>query len=340
MLSQEMIDKLMEVNEEERCILEGQQGINRDLYMEGDTNVINSRKLMREGRLITIRKHTRFVHFPKHRHDYIEVIYMVQGHTTHYVNGELVELRQGEILFMSQNATQEILHAGREDLGVNFIILPEFFDTTIAMMGGGDTPLHRLLIECLKGEYSEESYLHYRVADVLPVQNLLENLIWELVSEPHGRQAINQNTMGLLIMHLMDHTETMYHSSPERKMRIEVLNYVEEHYREGSLEELARLLHYDTSVLSREIKKRFKCNYTDLIQQKRMAQAVTLLKNTDLSIAEIAYNVGYENTSYFYRIFRGAFGVAPRAYRVAYRKSIAQAVAIQESGAGIQFQFV
>ena len=38
--------------------------------------VIDSDKLLEAGQLITIRPHTRFVHFPEHTHNYVEVIYM------------------------------------------------------------------------------------------------------------------------------------------------------------------------------------------------------------------------------------------------------------------------
>lgn len=43
-------------------------GDDRDLYMQSKNNVINSRKLLAAGKLITIRPHTRFIDFPEHTH--------------------------------------------------------------------------------------------------------------------------------------------------------------------------------------------------------------------------------------------------------------------------------
>ncbi len=60
---------------------------------------------------------------------------MCQGTTTHIVNGNQVVLEQGDLLFLNQNAVQEILPAGEYDIAVNFIVLPEFFNTAFSMIG-------------------------------------------------------------------------------------------------------------------------------------------------------------------------------------------------------------
>ena len=54
-------------------------------------NTINAQKLLSAGKLITIRPHTRFVHFPEHTHDYVEVVYMCEGVTEHIVNNKGVQ---------------------------------------------------------------------------------------------------------------------------------------------------------------------------------------------------------------------------------------------------------
>mgnify|MGYP001163097982 FL=1 len=77
---------------------------------------------------------------------------MCSGQTRHLINEEEVILRQGELLFLSQKATQEIDAAGENDIGVNFIILPEFFDKSLQMMGEEQNPLRDFIIGCLRGE--------------------------------------------------------------------------------------------------------------------------------------------------------------------------------------------
>lgn len=91
--------------------------------------------MLKKGKLIDIRPHTRFVHFPKLCHNYIEIIYMCEGETTHIINSSTkIVLHTGDLLFLNQYSYHEILLAGQNDIGVNLIILPQFFDDTFEMV--------------------------------------------------------------------------------------------------------------------------------------------------------------------------------------------------------------
>lgn len=314
MLDPAIINALSPITGEEQAVLDGRAGIDRSLYMDGSSDVIAGRKLLPPAKLITVRPHTRFVHFPEHTHDYVEIVYMCQGSTTHIVNGTRLELRCGELLLLGQNALQEVLPAGRDDLAVNFIIRPEFFSGTLSYLGDEETPLRRFIVDCLCGAHGAGS-LYFKVADVLPVQNLVENLLWTLIADTPNRRGINQATMGLLFLQLLNHTDRLTVDLPEQETALQVLRYVEEHYRDGSLAEIAALLHYDPAWLSREIKRRTGRNYTELVQDKRLSQAMWLLKNTDKKVDDIANAVGYENISYFHRLFYARFALSPRQCR-------------------------
>ena len=317
-MHQELIRELAMITDEERRILEGKQEIDPQLYTEKKEMVVDSAKLLKKGKLIQVRPHTRFVHFPAHTHNYIEVIYMCQGTTTHIVNGNQVVLEQGDLLFLNQNAVQEIEPAGRDDIAVNFLILPEFFDQTLRMIGAEENQLKDFVVGCLKSGEVPLCYLHYRIADVLPVQNLIENLVWTLLHHQSNKRSINQITMGLLFLQLMNYTERVQVGEQyfEQEMLLGVYRYIEEHYREGSLSELAEELHYDFYTLSRMIRRLTGKNYTELVQNKRLTQAAYLLETTGLSVADIGERVGYENMSYFHRIFKERYGISPKKYRV------------------------
>ena len=317
-MHQELIRELAMITDEERRILEGKQEIDPQIYTEKKEMVVDSAKLLKKGKLIQVRPHTRFVHFPAHTHNYIEVIYMCQGTTTHIVNGNQVVLEQGDLLFLNQNAVQEIEPAGRNDIAVNFLILPEFFDQTLRMIGAEENQLKDFIVGCLKSGEVPLCYLHYRIADVLPVQNLIENLVWTLLHHQSNKRSINQITMGLLFLQLMNYTERVQVGEQyfEQEMLLGVYRYIEEHYREGSLSELAEELHYDFYTLSRLIRRLTGKNYTELVQNKRLTQAAYLLETTGLSVADISERVGYENMSYFHRIFKERYGISPKKYRV------------------------
>lgn len=313
MIDKQILDKLTPITDEENAILRG-EGVDKSIYTTTGGSVIRSRKLLSDGKLIDVRKHTRFIHFPEHTHDYIEAVYMCKGETTHIINGRRIRLCEGELLFLGQNARQQILPAAEGDIAINFIIQPAFFDKTLEMLGAEETPIKKFLISSLfDGEY--QGYLHFQVSDVLPVQNLIENLIWTLINNPRGKRNINQTTMGLLFINLLNYTDTLSHESREDKAIMDILRYIEENYRDGSLTDAASLLHYDLYWLSHEIKNRTGKTYTEHLQEKRLSQASFLLKNTSLSVEDITAAVGYENKSYFHRIFTQKFGTTPKKYR-------------------------
>lgn len=318
-MREELLKELSAVTPEEQVILDGQTTIDRKLYMQGSDNTVNAGKLLTAGKLITLRPHTRFIHFPAHTHDYVEVVYMCSGETTHIVNGTRLSLAQGELLFMNQSAVHEILEAGEKDLAVNFIVLPEFFANILTDIGEEETPLRRFLVDCLCGRSNGPGYLHFKVSEILPVQNLVENLLFTLSREEPNRRKISRMTMTLLFLQLLGHAETLDTPDREQALMVGVLAYIESNYVSGSLTDLARLLHYDLYGLSREIKNQTGKTYTQLVQEKRLAQATFLLKTTRRNVDDIAQAVGYENVGYFHRIFREQFGMSPRSYRMQMR---------------------
>jgi len=315
-MDQELLRRLSAITPEERAILEGPGQVDWDLYMQGKGNTVSVNKLLASGKLITVRPHTRFIHFPEHTHDYVEMIYMCSGQTTHIVNGKRIILEQGGLLFLNPSATHEVCRAGEGDVAVNFIVLPEFFSAPLSMIDGEQTPLRRFLVDCLCGQDTGSGYLYFDVAGIGPIENLLENLLWCLLRDSPNKRRISQMTMALLFLQLMSHTEALLNEDPERSVVFRVLQYVEAHYADGSFGEIAQVLRLDTSWLSREIKRRTGKTYTQLVQEKRLAQAAFLLCNTQRNVAEIAVAVGYENISYFHRIFHETYGLSPRHYRL------------------------
>ena len=278
----ELLDMLKRITPEEQELLDGSREIRKERYTNRRDFVVDSRLLLEKGRLIEIRPHTRFAYFPKHRHNYVEMVYMCAGATTHIINGsnELV-LKEGDLLFLNQNVYHEILPAGEDDLAVNFIILPEFFDRPISMVER-ENILRDFLISTLAGDTAMNDYLYIKTKGIVPVENLLENMIWTILGRHPMMDTINQTSMGLLLMNLS----------------------------------ISELSHLPTYQVSRMLKKRTGKNFKELLQLRRLQQAAYLLQNTTLSIDKIIVHIGYENSSYFYRVFREKYGCSPSEYRL------------------------
>ena len=312
-MREDLMRELRRVTEEEEQLLSGGQ-VDKSLYTSGGGFLIDSDKLLAKGKLITVRPHTRFAAFPMHTHNYVEIMYMCSGQTIHQIEGRPpLTLRTGELLFLNQHASHAVERAGEEDVGVNFIVLPQFFDVALNLIGT-DNVLGKFLLSGLRQSGGEMSCLHFRVAEAPTVQNLVENLVWSLVHPQPNARRINQATMGLLLLQLLNYTEDLEEASGNGAV-LAALREIEENYRTADLTRLAAELHVSLPYLSAAVHRATGRTFKELLLEKRLSKAAQLLRETRLTTQDIILAVGYENTSYFYRAFRARFGVTAKDFR-------------------------
>ncbi len=82
-----------------------------------------------------------------------------------------------------------------------------------------------------------------------------------------------------------------------------------------TLKKLADYLHINESYLSKLFKKEMDTNFSDYLNSVRIKRSKELLKNSDMSILDIALYVGYDNQSYFTKVFKKMTGITPKKYR-------------------------
>lgn len=316
-MHQDLIDRLKPISDEEKSILQ-ERSIRRDIYTTDKDFTIDSKKMLVEGQLISIRPHTRFIGFPRHKHNYIEIIYMCSGETVHTVGSDTeIVLKAGDLLFLNQHCFHEIKPAGENDIAVNFVVLPEFFDVAFDMLEE-ENAISNFIISSLKNEEKDASFLHFKVSDIRPVQNLVENLVWGIMNKEENDVHISRLTMGLLFVQLLKHTDRLEdgeEGGSHRIIAMKAVKYIEENYKPASLSFLAEQLGLSVSALSKIVKKYTGCTFKELLQLKRLSRATHLLTETSLPVTDIIYAVGYNNTSYFHRVFRAKYGLSPYEYR-------------------------
>ena len=90
---------------------------------------------------------------------------------------------------------------------------------------------------------------------------------------------------------------------------------ITQNYREASLSNVARNYGVSLAYVSECVRTETGKTYKELLQKHRMETAARLLRRSDWNIQQIITYVGYENTSYFYRLFHERYGLSPREYR-------------------------
>ena len=93
--------------------------------------------------------------------------------------------------------------------------------------------------------------------------------------------------------------------------------YIQTHYSEYDLcaTTLAEYIGVSSPYLGKIFKQQTGKSIPEYINEVRLLKASVWLKNTELSTQEIALNAGYQNSTYFYKVFKQKFGVTPKSYR-------------------------
>lgn len=98
-----------------------------------------------------------------------------------------------------------------------------------------------------------------------------------------------------------------------------VLRYIEEHYADSiRLEDAALLVSLSPAYLSNIFKKETGENFVDYLNSYRIEHAKTKLKDSNLSVNEISYSVGFQDARYFSKLFKKYVGITPKDYRKIY----------------------
>lgn len=96
----------------------------------------------------------------------------------------------------------------------------------------------------------------------------------------------------------------------------QIISYIDFHYMEDlTLTSLSEMFHLTRTYLSGLFKKETGVGLTEYIHQIRMRKAITLINTTSMSVTEIASACGYNDSNYFFRIFKKTYGISPKQYQ-------------------------
>ena len=108
-------------------------------------------------------------------------------------------------------------------------------------------------------------------------------------------------------------SENIREGRQERIM--EIMRYVQNHYRDVTLEELSENFHLSGPYLSKYIKEHTGATFQEAVKKARMKKARVMLKETSQTVESIAASVGYETVEHFNRLFKKTYGMTPVQFR-------------------------
>lgn len=108
----------------------------------------------------------------------------------------------------------------------------------------------------------------------------------------------------------------IYHSENENLRLQRVFAYLIEHFKEDiSLHEIAKVAHLSPTSFCRYFKSNTGKTFLEVINEYRIQNACQLLKRKQLSVSQIAFESGFNDISYFNKLFKKVKGVNPLAFQ-------------------------
>lgn len=247
-----------------------------------------------------------------HWHDDIELILIISGQMQYNINGEIVTLNPGEGIFI--NARQ--LHFGYSDSKSECVF--------ICIL------LHPILL--CSSEAIEQKYIIPLLSDEhIPFYYLKGSHVWEneiLAGIQEIYNTRNDNLSELKIQRaflgiwiaLCENVISLQKEYSCKNHYLSVLkdmiSFINQNYpKKLSLEAIALSGKVGKTSCCSIFKKYINKTPNEYLTELRLRKAIELMQDTDMTILEISYEVGFSGASYFSETFRRLYGCTPKQYR-------------------------
>lgn len=316
----ELKDMLWAENEVEQIQRTKGYNVNDQNLPFGEVEIpkMPSSNFFKEGNIF-INKHHRYSAMPSHTHEFVEFNYMLSGSCTQYVNDKKVVLSEGEIILLDKDIVQRIDPLGQEDLLINILLKDESITTDIIINMVKSTGLvNEFLMNASNKAGAHDAFIHFHCGKNEEVQELIQKLILEYYQKKRYFMRAANLLLSLLLINLTRAIEEESLDNYQKKDEeiITILKYIDSHFRQLSLKTLADEFGYNANYLGNKIKKETGRTFQELINSIKYQTVLELMKETDKSIEEIAYEVGFNSLPSLYKLIARFTDKTPKQLRI------------------------
>ncbi len=254
-----------------------------------------------------------FDQVPVHWHDEMELIVIKKGEGTvtvdtrpfHVRGGEAVVVFPGQLHGISQQAgstMESMLMGTMDDVCTAEFLLPLVEEGRQAAVHiTGETPEYEEFMGCIG------------------------QMDWLCRDRPYGYQLAVKGALFQFLFRICLHfRETAPSGGLKSREKIKaLLRYIELHYgEEMTVEEAAGMCFYSKSHFMKFFRQHMGVTFVEYINDYRLAMAARFLLTEAEQVTEVAQRCGFDNISYFNRLFKGKYGMPPGAYRKCRREEM------------------
>jgi AraC-like DNA-binding protein len=259
---------------------------------------------------------------PFHIHNYVEIITPIKGSCVLQTTHENIPIMQDDIAVVGKNTphTTKVVPQGTLVVSIALKLFAFSFDDLQFMLHSSNgQSLSHLMFTVLSEEHGEGQFSVFKIHHQKKIVQLIQDILSEYYEEDIQSSQIIRFSILTLFSRLIRHVHYSNHDVTTRKHPenpfMSLLLYIEQHYSDITLEKLASHFGYHPNYLSSYLKKQTGMTFIKLVHLQRINVAAEYLKYTTLTIDKISIKIGYENPSYFYKVFKKIMHESPREYR-------------------------
>lgn len=250
------------------------------------------------------------VDFP-HRHDFYNLIYVKHGSGTHDIDFKRFIVEPNQMFFMNDGQVHE-WDLSEDTIGYTLFFKKEFFEVV-------EKSLSLQALPFFNNGSNDVPLVVFSDEQSKTIESLFEEIIKELQMNQPYKDSQVKSLLKLILVHSIRIYQPIFKGNGNTlnvsKIRL-FENLIEIHYKNlKSVKDFAGKLNISANYLNAVCKETIGRTAGEMIRDRVILEAKRLLLHSSISVCEAAYYLGYDDCSYFIRLFKKDVGHTPEKFR-------------------------
>lgn len=290
-----------------------------------EPHFFDNRSFFKNGESVYIQLSTEFPEFVgiEHKHQFVEIVYILSGSAVHTVGGREYHVKCGDITIINSGITHKFTSDVNSDenfVTYDLMFSPDFFGAEDIEMGEFEALKNNFLFHSMfPMDAGSQPDMHISGGGYSDYGEIFTRIYHEYNRKERGFiQIIRAYIIELIIKLFRNIEQTEEIVLPPNKLDsiTNAAKYIEGNYTSKlSIDDIASRAFLSPDYFRKLFKKVTGSSVTSFQQKLRIDEACRLLSTTDVPIKDICVSIGYNDMAAFYQIFKKVTGKTPNEYR-------------------------
>ena len=267
-----------------------------------------------EDQVMVCAFHGKFIDEPLHHQDFFFLNFAYHGAYTALSNhvSNAIKIREHDCYIGQPYSGYAIRVNSRQTVSIVGVLIKKevFFREFLPTLTLNDA-MYRFFLSAETYEHSQE-YIHLSFPSDDPLWTLLDLMLIEYANRREDTPSVLKPMALSLCMMIARKWKEQLPVDTEQSLSERIMDYIHAHIETASLTQIAKTFGYHPGYLSTLLHEETGKTFSEIMLEVRMERATMLLKETSLSVEEVAFALGYSNASNFYKSYKKYYGHSPR----------------------------